>query len=156
MALRAQRLLAAFPASKLGLYDMIGNVWEWTDTPYAPGSNTIKGGSYLCAENFCQRYRSAARQGQEVDFSSNHIGFRIVKDVSAELSHSVRPEDVLILRRCLVSRRLVDRHRAFRRVRIERRPRCRLMIRQQFLQRRHLVRVLLRYICLLGRDPSRD
>ena len=74
--------VGCFPASKLGLYDMIGNVWEWTDTPYATGSNTIKGGSYLCAENFCQRYRSAARQGQEVDFSSNHIGFRIVKDVS--------------------------------------------------------------------------
>jgi formylglycine-generating enzyme required for sulfatase activity len=74
--------VGCFPASKLGLYDMIGNVWEWTDTPYAPGSNTIKGGSYLCAENYCARYRSAARQGQEVDFSSNHIGFRIVKDAA--------------------------------------------------------------------------
>jgi formylglycine-generating enzyme required for sulfatase activity len=74
--------VGCFPASKLGLYDMIGNVWEWTDTPYAPGRSTIKGGSYLCAENFCARYRSAARQGQEVDFSSNHIGFRIVKDVA--------------------------------------------------------------------------
>ena len=70
-----------FPASKLGLYDMIGNLWEWTSTPFAPGRNTIKGGSYLCAENYCARYRSAARQGQEVDFSSNHIGFRIVKDL---------------------------------------------------------------------------
>jgi len=76
--------VGCFPASKAGLYDMIGNVWEWTDTPYAPGSNTIKGGSYLCAENFCARYRSAARQGQEVDFSSNHIGFRIAKDVTAD------------------------------------------------------------------------
>jgi len=73
--------VGCFPASKLGLYDMIGNVWEWTSTPYAPGRNTIKGGSYLCAENFCARYRSAARQGQEVDFSSSHIGFRIVKDL---------------------------------------------------------------------------
>lgn len=76
--------VGCFAPSKLGLYDMIGNVWEWTDTPYAAGSNTIKGGSYLCAENFCARYRSAARQGQEVDFSSNHIGFRIVKDVKAD------------------------------------------------------------------------
>ena len=74
--------VGCFPASTLGLYDMIGNVWEWTDTPYAPGRNTIKGGSYLCAENFCARYRSAARQGQDVDFSSNHIGFRIVKDLT--------------------------------------------------------------------------
>lgn len=76
--------VGCFPASKLGLYDMIGNVWEWTATPYAPGRNTIKGGSFLCAENFCARYRSAARQGQEVDFSSNHIGFRIVKDVTPD------------------------------------------------------------------------
>ncbi len=74
--------VGCFPASKLGLYDMIGNVWEWTSTPYAPGRNTIKGGSYLCAENFCARYRSASRQGQDVDFSSNHIGFRVVKDMT--------------------------------------------------------------------------
>lgn len=74
--------VGCFPASKTGLYDMMGNVWEWTETPYARGQHTIKGGSYLCAENFCKRYRSAARQGQDIDFSSNHIGFRIVKDVA--------------------------------------------------------------------------
>lgn len=76
--------VGCFPADRLGLYDMIGNVWEWTDTPFAPGNNTIKGGSYLCADNFCRRYRPAARHPQEVDFSSNHIGFRIVKDLEAE------------------------------------------------------------------------
>ena len=74
--------VGCFPPNRLGLYDMIGNVWEWTDTPYAAGMNTIKGGSYLCAENYCHRYRGAARQGQEVGFSSNHIGFRIVKDAA--------------------------------------------------------------------------
>lgn len=74
--------VGCFPASKAGLYDMMGNVWEWTETPYARGQHTIKGGSYLCAENFCKRYRSAARQGQDIDFSSNHIGFRIVKDAA--------------------------------------------------------------------------
>ncbi len=73
-----------FPSSGLGLYDMIGNAWEWTDTPYAPGQHTIKGGSYLCADNFCRRYRPAARQPQDSDFSTNHIGFRIVRDLVPE------------------------------------------------------------------------
>ena len=70
-----------FAPSAIGLYDMIGNVWEWTATPYQTGEQTIKGGSYLCADNFCLRYRPAARQPQEADFSSSHIGFRIVRDV---------------------------------------------------------------------------
>jgi formylglycine-generating enzyme required for sulfatase activity len=59
---------------------MIGNVWEWTETPFGAGAPrfTIKGGSYLCSENYCQRYRAAARQSLEMDFSTAHIGFRIV------------------------------------------------------------------------------
>ena len=63
---------------------MSGNVWEWTASPYsqiAQGPDTvmtIKGGSYLCADNFCRRYRPPARQGQEASLPSNHIGFRIV------------------------------------------------------------------------------
>ena len=73
--------VGCFPASKVGLYDMIGNVWEWTSSEYRGQSNTIKGGSYLCAENFCARYRPAARQPHERNFSSNHIGFRIVKNL---------------------------------------------------------------------------
>jgi formylglycine-generating enzyme len=70
-----------FAPSAIGLYDMLGNVWEWTSTPFQAGAHTIKGGSYLCADNFCRRYRPAARQPQEVDFSSSHIGFRIVRDL---------------------------------------------------------------------------
>jgi len=69
-------------ATRYGLYDMIGNVWEWTITEYdqteIENSYTIKGGSFLCAPNYCARYRAPARQSQEGDFSTNHIGFRTV------------------------------------------------------------------------------
>ena len=72
-----------FPANGFGLYDMIGNVWEWTDTIYqnsaAEPIYTIKGGSFLCAPNYCRRNRASARQPQEAGFSTNHIGFRTVK-----------------------------------------------------------------------------
>ncbi|MEM9939400.1 MAG: formylglycine-generating enzyme family protein [Pseudomonadota bacterium] len=74
--------IGCFEPDRLGLYDMIGNVWEWTDTPFGEGTHTMKGGSYLCADNFCRRYRPAARHPQGTDFSSNHTGFRIVKDLS--------------------------------------------------------------------------
>jgi formylglycine-generating enzyme len=76
--------VGCFPPSDIGLYDMMGNVWEWTSTPYSAGNQTIKGGSYLCAENFCRRYRPAARQPQEAAFSASHVGFRIVRDIPDE------------------------------------------------------------------------
>lgn len=74
--------VGCFPQNAFGLYDMIGNVWEWTATEYQESASepimTIKGGSYLCAENYCRRYRAAARQAQEAGLPTNHIGFRTV------------------------------------------------------------------------------
>jgi formylglycine-generating enzyme required for sulfatase activity len=75
--------VGCFPADRNGVHDLIGNVWEWTETPAdSPGEHIVKGGSHLCAQNFCARYRPAAREGHEVDFSASHIGFRVVWDLS--------------------------------------------------------------------------
>ena len=78
--------VGCFAANRLGLYDMIGNVWEWTETAYSGDSHTLKGGSFLCADNFCRRYRPSARQPQDTDFSSNHIGFRIIQLPDGDLN----------------------------------------------------------------------
>jgi formylglycine-generating enzyme required for sulfatase activity len=95
--------VGCYAANPFHLYDMIGNVWEWTRDPYTgprqPHANgdtaatlpaglrtaarrdrqmVIKGGSFLCSPDYCVRYRAAAREAQEADLGAAHIGFRTV------------------------------------------------------------------------------
>jgi len=105
--------VGAFPPNGYGLYDMIGNVWEWTsdwwstrhpadapkaccvpenprggpvDASFDPRMpnvriprKVLKGGSHLCAPNYCRRYRPAARHAEPIDTSTSHVGFRCVR-----------------------------------------------------------------------------
>jgi formylglycine-generating enzyme len=128
--------VGAFPPNDYGLFDMIGNVWEWTDTPYQPHTHApqrpattpqsccsptrqpdtgavldlaassegsgvtrptdarvVKGGSHLCAPNYCLRYRPAARQPQTTDTATGHLGFRcVVRGHEGVLTHDREPQ----------------------------------------------------------------
>ncbi|MEM6636219.1 MAG: formylglycine-generating enzyme family protein [Pseudomonadota bacterium] len=83
----------SFEPNGFGLFNLVGNVWEWTADPFQikslkkdvrarlkaqKGYRLLKGGSFLCHRSYCYRYRIAARSGNSPDSTTTHQGFRVV------------------------------------------------------------------------------
>ena len=69
---------ASGEANGYGLFNVCGNVWEWCADPFSPGQRAMRGGSFLCHDSYCNRYRVAARGANTPASTASNIGFRAV------------------------------------------------------------------------------
>ena len=108
----------SFEPNGYGLYNVVGNVWEWTSDRYRiqslkkaakereksmKGYRVAKGGSFLCHRSYCWRYRIPARSGNSPDSSTTHMGFRVVFDTTLDRQSTQARQN----EKCEASRRAI-------------------------------------------------